>query len=77
MVKYPPTNAGDTRDAGSNPGLGRYPGERRGTHSSILAWRIPQTKEPGGLQSMESQKVRHNLRGLANSHIQGIVPDAI
>ena len=27
------------------------------THSSILAWRIPQTKEPGGLQSIESQKV--------------------
>ena len=29
------------------------------THSSILAWEIPQTKEPGGPQSMESQ-VRHN-----------------
>ena len=31
------------------------------THSSILAWRIPWTEEPGGLQSMESQRVRHNL----------------
>ena len=30
------------------------------THSSILAWRIPQTEEPGGLQSMGSQKVRHD-----------------
>ena len=30
------------------------------THSSILAWRIPWTEEPGGLQSMESQRVRHN-----------------
>ena len=29
-------------------------------HSSILAWRIPQTEEPGGLQSMWSQRVRHN-----------------
>ena len=29
-------------------------------HSSILAWRIPWTEEPGGLQSMRSQKVRHN-----------------
>ena len=29
-------------------------------HSSILAWRIPQTEEPGGLQSMGSQKVRYN-----------------
>ena len=30
------------------------------THSSILAWRIPQTEEPGGLQSMGSQRVGHN-----------------
>ena len=30
------------------------------THSSILAWRIPWTKEPGGLESMGSQRVRHN-----------------
>ena len=29
-------------------------------HSSILAWRIPWTEEPGGLQSMWSQKVRHH-----------------
>ena len=31
------------------------------THSSILAWKIPWTEEPGGLQSMESQKVGHDL----------------
>ena len=31
------------------------------TRSSILAWEIPQTEEPGGLQSMWSQRVRHNL----------------
>ena len=31
------------------------------THSSILAWEIPQTKDPGGLQSIGSQKARHNL----------------
>ena len=30
------------------------------THSSILAWRIPWTEEPGGLQFMGSQRVRHN-----------------
>ena len=30
------------------------------THSSILAWRIPWTEEPGGLQSMGSQRVGHN-----------------
>ena len=30
------------------------------THSSILVWRIPQTEEPGGLQSMGSQRAGHN-----------------
>ena len=30
------------------------------THSSILAWRIPWTEEPGGLQSMRSQRVGHD-----------------
>ena len=30
------------------------------THSSILAWRIPRTEKPGGLQSMGSQRVRHD-----------------
>ena len=31
------------------------------THSSILAWEIPWTEEPGGLQSIESKRGRHNL----------------
>ena len=31
------------------------------THSSILAWRIPWTEEPGELQSIGSQRVRHSL----------------
>ena len=31
------------------------------THSSILAWEIPRAEEPGGLQSMGLQKVRHDL----------------
>ena len=35
--------------------------EKMATHSSILAWEIPWTEEPGGLQSMGSQRVRHNL----------------
>ena len=30
------------------------------THSSILAWRIPWTEKPGGLQAMRSQRVRHD-----------------
>ena len=42
--------------------LGRKdPPERgMGTHSSILAWRIPWTEEPGGLQAMRSQRVQHD-----------------
>ena len=34
--------------------------EGTATHSSILAWRIPWTEEPGGLQSLGSQRVRHD-----------------
>ena len=34
--------------------------KRMATHSSILAWRIPWTEEPGGLQSMGLQRVRHD-----------------
>ena len=45
--------------SGSIPGLGRSPGKGIHSHSSILAWKIPWTEEPGGLQSMGSQRVRH------------------
>ena len=52
--------AGDTD---SIPGLGRSPRGGHGNpvqYSSILAWKIPWTEEPGELQSMESQRVRHD-----------------
>ena len=54
VVKNLPVNAGDTGDAGLNSGLGRSLGEEMATHSSILAWEIPWTEEPGGVQSMGS-----------------------
>ena len=41
------------------------------THSGILAWRIPWREEPGGLQSMESQRVRHNWA--TNTFTAGLV----
>ena len=44
----------------SIPGSGRSPAGGTATHSSILAWRIPWTEEPGGLQSMGLPRVRHN-----------------
>ena len=47
-------------DLGSRPGSGRSPGEGNGNHSRFLAWRIPWTEEPGGLQSMGSPRVGHN-----------------
>ena len=42
------------------------PEEGMATHSSILAWRIPWTEDPGGLQSIGSQKVRHDWSHLAH-----------
>ena len=58
MVKNQPANTGDT---GSIPGSGRSPGKEITTHSSVLAWEIPWTEEPDGLQFMGSQRVRHDL----------------
>ena len=62
MVKNPPASpAGDGGDMGSIPDLERFPGGGgMATHSSILAWRILLTEEPGGLQSIESQRAGHN-----------------
>ena len=56
--KEPISNAGDL---GLIPGLGRSTGEGNDDpHCSILAWRIPCTEEPGGLQFMGLQRVGHN-----------------
>ena len=58
VVKNPPANSGDVRDR--DLGLEDTLKEDMATHSSILAWRLPWTEEPGGLQSMGSQRVGHN-----------------
>ena len=59
MVKNPLTYAGDIREEGSSS---REDPLEKGmaTHSSILAWRILWTEEPGGLQSIGSQRVEHD-----------------
>ena len=49
-------------DLGSILGSGRPPGKGKGYHFSILTWVIPWTEGPGRLQSMVSQRVRHNWR---------------
>ena len=46
------------------------------THSSILAWRIPWTEKPGRLQSMGSQRVRHDwVTSLTHSHIKQVTSE--
>ena len=56
MVKKLPTSAGEVRIMDSIPGSG----EGNDTHSNILSWRIPWTEEPGGLQSIGSQRAGHD-----------------
>ena len=60
MVKNSPANAGDARDAGHSLGWEDPLGEEMATLSSIIAWRIPWTVEPGGLQPMRPQRVGHD-----------------
>ena len=60
MVKKLPANAGDLRDAASTLDWVDSLEEGMATHCNILAWRIPWTEEPGGLQSMGSRRVGHN-----------------
>ena len=56
VLKNPPASAGDTGDVGSIPELGRCPGEGKWQCTLVfLAWKIPWTEEPGGLQSMGSE----------------------
>ena len=60
MVKNLPANVAETlRDLSSIPESGRSPGKGMATHSSILAGES-HGQEPGGLQSIGSQKVEHN-----------------
>ena len=60
MVKNPPANAGDMETQVQSLGWEDPLEKEMVTHSSILAWRNPWTEEPGGLQSMRSQRVRHD-----------------
>ena len=56
-VKASARNAGDP---GSIPGSGRSLEKEMATHSSILVWEIPWIQEPGGLQPMGSQRLKHD-----------------
>ena len=56
---------------GLDPGSGRSPRGGNGTHSSVLAWRIPWTEEPGGPQSMGLQRVGQGWKAKRNGSVLG------
>ena len=60
MVKTLPANAGDMRDPGLIPGSGRSPGGEYGNPLQYSCLGNPLTEEPGGLQSMGSERAGHN-----------------
>ena len=68
MVKNPPANAGDIEMWVWSLGRKDPLEESMASHSSILAWRIPWTEEPVGLQSIGSHRVRHDWSDLAWIH---------
>ena len=59
VVKNPPASPGDAGDTGLIPGSGRSPGEGNGNPLQYSCLENSTTEEPGGLQSMRSQRVRH------------------
>ena len=86
-VKNLPANAGDRRDVGSTPGLGRPPGgghgnpvqysclENPGMNDVLLCYKyLPWTDEPGGLWSTGSHRVRHDCSDLACTHVSPSLP---
>ena len=60
MVKKLPTNAGDIEMQVQSLGQEDPLEKGMATHSSVLAWRIPWTEQPGRLQSIGLQRVRHD-----------------
>ena len=60
IVKNPLANAGDIRDSGSIPGLGRSPGEENNNALQYSCLGYPMDREPGGLQPIGSQRVGHD-----------------
>ena len=60
MVKNPPANAEEKRNAGSIPWPERSSRAGNGNPTVFFAWKIPWTEEPRGLQSMELQRLAHD-----------------
>ena len=76
MLKNSPASAGQVRDLCCIPGSEDALEEGMATHISILAWKIPWTEEPGGLQSMGLPEVGHD--GANDTHtFVGSTPGAL
>ena len=62
LIQYGGSDSKESACKAGDPGsiLGQEEENGEATHSSILAWRIPWTEEPGELQSLGSQRVGHN-----------------
>ena len=68
VVKNPPASTGDNKKHGFNPWVGKIPWRRAWQPTPVfLPWESHLTGEPGGLQSMESHRVRHDWSDLAQS----------
>ena len=76
MVKNPCVNAGggEVRDAAGSLGQEDPLEEGMATHSSILAWTVPRTEEPGGLWSIGSQRSGHDCSDLARTRARTHAP---
>ena len=69
MVKNPLVNAGDIKDVGAIPGLGRFPGKGHGNPLQYSCMGNPWTEEPGGLQSIGLQSVTTEQLTHTHTHI--------
>ena len=67
VVKNPPASAQGIRDASLIPGREDPLQKGIAAHSSILAWRIPWTEEPGRLESIGSKRVGHDRSDLTHT----------
>ena len=68
VVKNPPANAGDVRDAGLISGSGRSPGEGHGNHLQYSCLKSPHGQRSGGLQSLGADRVRHDCSDSMLTH---------
>ena len=73
VIQNSSANTGNIRDVGSSLGGEDPLEEKTATPSSILAWRIHWTEEPGGLQPLGSQRAGHDRSNLARTHSDIII----